>query len=117
MVASQIPLGMPEFMALLLGSGYTTRYIYRDRGIPLGTLPEAVTDSSSSRRRGPIMKTHFAWKKVPNMRSTKVPARAINRVRRSQQEETQETTNRRLQTLGRTVVQEHLETFKRLADK
>jgi hypothetical protein len=51
------------------------------------------------------------------MRTTKVPARAITRARQSQQEETQSTINERLQTLGRMVVQEHLEAFKRLADK
>jgi hypothetical protein len=50
------------------------------------------------------------------MRKTKVRARAIARVRQSQREGMQSTINERLQTLGRMVVQEHIETFKRLAD-
>ncbi len=63
------------------------------------------------------MKLHFVRKKVPNMRTTKVPARVITRIRQSQREETKSPINERLQTLGRMVVQEHLEAFKRLADK
>lgn len=50
------------------------------------------------------------------MRKTKVPARAITRVRQSQREGMPSTIHERLQALGRMVVQEHLETFKRLAD-
>ena len=63
------------------------------------------------------MKPHFVRKKVPNIRITKVPARAIARVRQLHREETKSPINERLHTLGRMVVQEHLEAFKRLADK
>ncbi len=63
------------------------------------------------------MKNHFARKKVPKMRTTRVPARKLTRMRQSQGKETQSTINERLQTLGHMVVQEHLEAFKRLADE
>lgn len=65
----------------------------------------------------PIMKTHFVRKKVPSMRKTKVCVRVLAMVRQSQPEEMQSAVNERLQTLGRMVVQKHLETFKQLADK
>lgn len=64
------------------------------------------------------MKIHFVRKKVLTMRSTKVPAHATTMVRLSPQDDTKKSAiNERLQTLGRMVIQEHLEAFKRLADK
>lgn len=51
------------------------------------------------------------------MRKTKVCVRVLAMVRQSQPEEMQSAVNERLQTLGRMVVQKHLETFKQLADK
>lgn len=65
------------------------------------------------------MKIHFVRKKVLTMRSTKVPAHATTMVRLSPQDDDTKKSaiNERLQTLGRMVIQEHLEAFKRLADK
>lgn len=51
------------------------------------------------------------------MRATKVSAPVITTMRQHQRVDTKPTINERLQTLGRMVVQEHLEAFKRLADK
>ncbi len=51
------------------------------------------------------------------MRKQKVCVRAIVRVHPAQREEMQSAVNERLQTLGRMVIQKHLETFKQLADK
>ena len=61
------------------------------------------------------MRLHFVRKKVPKMRPTKVSL--LNTVRRTETTETNPEVNGRLQTLGHMVIQQHLEAFKRLADK
>jgi hypothetical protein len=63
------------------------------------------------------MRLHFVRKKVPKMRTTKVSAQLLNTVRRPETIETKPEVNGRLQALGRMVIQQHLEAFKRLADK
>lgn len=63
------------------------------------------------------MKIHFVRKKVPKMRPTKVSAQLIATARRPEPVDTKPEINERLQTLGRMVIQQHLEAFKRLADK
>lgn len=61
------------------------------------------------------MRLRFVRKKVPNMRPTKVSL--LNTVHRTETTETNPEVNGRLQALGHMVIQQHLEAFKRLADK